>query len=114
MENQPQLSPRSVMKNLVGKRITKTELFMGEEVTISKLTVDQVTQVRDVYTKVSETEGDDQGFEVLRLIIRASVEGAQELTDEDFNQFPISELSSLSKAIMTFSGLGDIVEGKPA
>ena len=43
---------------------------------------------------------------MLKAVIRAAVDDAGDLSDEDFEKFPMEELSSLSDAIMKFSGLG--------
>jgi hypothetical protein len=34
------------------------------------------------------------------------VEGGEDLTDEDFETFPMDELSKLSTEVMKFSGIG--------
>ena len=100
------------MKALVGKRISKTVKFMGEELTINKLTVNQVMSVQ-AKIKESETTEKDldaetiEGFQLIKFIIKASVDDAAELTNEDFNSFPVDELTSLSNKIMEYSGMGN-------
>ena len=90
------------MKNLVGKRITKNYKFMGENLEIAKLTVSEVLEIQSMVGK----EGDDEaGFDLLKHVIRTAVKEAEELTDDDFNSFPIEELSKLSNEIMKFSGM---------
>lgn len=92
------------IKALVGKRMTKQVKFMGENITITKLTVDEVL---DIQVKAKDIEGNEEkGFDVLKTVIRAGAEGADELSDDDFKTFPMDELSSLSNEIMKFSGLG--------
>jgi len=92
------------MKALASKRMTKSYKFMGEDVKIAKLTVSQVMEIQE---KAKDIEKDDtQGFNVLRKVIQYSVEGANDLTDDDFNNFPLDELSKLSNEIMRFSGIG--------
>ena len=51
------------------------------------------------------------GLNLLQGVIRASVEDAKDLTDEEFATFPMDELSKLSNEIMKFSGIG-AAEGK--
>lgn len=92
-------------KNLVGKRVTKEVNFMGEKIKISKLSVDQVFEIQEKSKGIKEDS--DEGLKVLRDIIRLSVEDASDVTDEQFNAFPMDELSGLTKTIMEFSGLGE-------
>ena len=95
------------IKELVGKKITKKVKFMGEDVTISKLSL---VEVMDIQAKAKELEGNEkEGFNILRKVIRSSVEDADQLEDSDFDTFPMDELSKLSQEIMKFSGLGEAV-----
>lgn len=92
------------IKALVGKKMHKTVKFMSEDVKISKLSVSEVLEVQ---ARAQELEKDDSdGFAVLRTVICASVEDAHDLSDEDFKNFPMDELSKLSNEIMKFSGIG--------
>lgn len=93
----------SNIKGLVGKKMTKTVKFIGEDVKITKLSVAEVLDIQD-RAKISN-EDQESGFELLKKVIKMSVEGADELTDEDFNTFPMDELSKLSNEIMKFSGI---------
>lgn len=97
------------MKKLVGKSMTKKTKFIGEEITIKKLSV---AQVMELQTKFKETEGEDNSMEILKTVIRQSAEGGDQLSDEEFNEFPVEELSNLSAEILKFSGLGNVE--KPA
>ena len=92
------------IRGLIGRKMTKTVKFMGEDVKISKLSVAEVMTVQE-QAKSLETS-DTGGFDILRTVIRASVEGASELSDEDFQNFPVDELSKLSNEVMKFSGIG--------
>jgi len=100
------LNKMSALKKLVGKTVTKKVKFMGEDVTISKLTVAQVLAVQ-AKAKELETSGDSNGLEVLKSVISASVEDGADLEDSDYQDFPMDELSKLSQEIMKFSGFGD-------
>lgn len=96
-------SNKMSFESLVGKKMTKPVKFMGEEVKISKLSVQQIL---DVQVAAKNAEADEaKGFEILKTIIRASVDGASEISDEDFSGFPMDELSKLSNDIMVFSGI---------
>lgn len=94
------------MKHLVGKLMTKKVKFMGEEVEIKKLSVGEVVEIQNR----SKGAGEDEkaSLELLEYVISSSVKGAEELTSEDFQKFPVDELSKLSNEILVFSGLGNV------
>lgn len=98
------------IKGLIGRKMTKTVKFMGEDVKISKLTVSEVLEIQEK-AKQLETENSG-GLEVLKTIICAAVEDAKELTDNDFEAFPMDELSKLSAEIVKYSGMGAAEQGK--
>lgn len=109
----PNVKKDSKMKSLVGKKITKKVKFMDEQIEIKKLSVSEVMQIQEAAKGGEGQDEDTQGLDILKVVIRAAVEEASELTDEDFNTFPIDELSKLSDAIMQFSGMtGDQSKGK--
>jgi hypothetical protein len=92
------------IKGFVGRKMTKNAKFMGEDVKISKLSVSEVMEVQE---KAKNLEGNEsEGFNVLKIVIRAGVEGGKDLADQDFENFPLDELSKLSTEIMKFSGIG--------
>jgi hypothetical protein len=93
------------MKNLVGRRITKTTKFLDEQVTIRKLSTAQALQIQ---AASAEMQPDDESqLNLIYDVIRAGVEGGSELTDEDFGTWPLEDISKLSSEIMKFSGLTD-------
>jgi len=107
------------MKDLVGKAIQKKVPFMGDEVEIRKLSVAEVLEIQKG-VKEMQADADDadstQGIDVLIKLIKVSVTGADELSDEDYNSFPMEELSGLSDSILEFSGMTSKVQieaGKP-
>ena len=89
------------MKHLVGKKMTTKVKFMGEDVTIRKLTVAEILKIQDANKKAKE--GDE--IKTLGLVIRSGVEGAEELTDDQLTSFPLDELSALSSEVVKFSGM---------
>ena len=106
--------PQSKMKSLVGRRQSKNVKFMGEDVKITKLTTGQVQEVQALSRQLEEAQKSapqqdeapaDDGIAILRHVIRTSVEGADELTDEDFLEFPLGDLNTLVETIMEFSGV---------
>lgn len=92
------------IKGLVGQKMTKTVKFMNKDVTISKLTVSEVVEIQERAKAIEANEA--EGFNVLKVVIRSAVEGGKDLTDEDFDAFPLDELSKLSNEVMKYSGIG--------
>ena len=107
--NQRNKSMSEGLKSLVGNKVSKNVKFMGQDLEISKLTVSQVLEIQKLAKEAGEDE--DANFNLLLLVIRSSAKGGEELTDEDFDSFPIDELSVLSNNIMLYSGVAG-EEGK--
>ena len=99
------------MKHLVGKVITKKYSFMDDEVEVRKLSVSEVFKVQELVKQSSKKSDDASQLGLLRDVIRLAVVGAENLSDEDFDQFPLGELSNLSNNILAFSGLGNSEAG---
>ena len=103
-------TPNKSIKTLVGHKMTKTVKFVDGDVNITKLTVAQVQAIQD---SAKEHENDEEGgLKVLQAIIALAVEGGEDLTTEDFESFPMDELSKLSNEIMKYSGIGGDNVGK--
>lgn len=100
----------SGFKSLVGRKMTKSVKFMGEDVKISKLSVSEVLGIQESAKDLGDDE--NAGFDLLKKVIRLSVEGASDLSDQDFDTFPMDELSKLSNEIMRFSGIASGDSGK--
>lgn len=98
--------------DLVGTRVSKTIKFMGSDIKVHKLTVAEVLLIQEAAQKIKDnpSEAEAEGFEVLRVVVRAGVENGNKLSDEDFTTFPIEDLSKLSNEIMAYSGLGDAIK----
>jgi len=94
------------MKHLVGKTLTEKVAFMGDEVEVKKLTVGQILAMQAMINKSGKSNASDAQIKLLRDIIKLSVIGSEDLTDEEFESFPMSELNILSEEIMRVSGLG--------
>jgi hypothetical protein len=94
-------TPMSGFKALVSKRMTMKVTFMDEEVEIGKLSVRTVMEIQEQAKK----EDDTNGMTMLRMVIKSSVPEAGELSDEDFETFPMDELGNLSNSILKFSGI---------
>lgn len=97
-------------KDLVGQVISKNVKFMGQDVKISKLTVEQVLEIQE---KAKAGQDDDAaGLELVKTVIKMAVAGAEELDDNDFKKFPMEELAKLSSEIMKYSGMATAETGK--
>jgi len=94
------------MKNLVGKIITVKVPFMDDEVEVRKLTVLQVMGITKLVAKSQKSKAEDAQLGLIRDVLRLAVVGAEELTDEEFNGFPLGALSDLSEEVLAVSGLG--------
>jgi hypothetical protein len=99
------------MKHLTNKPLSEKFPFMGDEVEIRKLTVREVRQVQELVTanlksKKGKTD-EESGLALMRGILRIAVIGADEMTDEDFDSFPLVELNELSSQVLRISGIGD-------
>lgn len=92
------------LKDAVGKKMTKDVKFMGLDVTISKLSVGQVQELQSLSAGADEQQ-EDKLVDILLRIIRLSVAEAADISDEEFSDFPLDELSKLSNEIMRFSGV---------
>ncbi len=99
------------MKHLVGKVIKNKVPFMGDEVEVKKLTVGEILELQKVIAAVAEDEDPEAQIGLLCDIIKVAVVGADELSKEDFQKFPIEELNALSNEVMKMSGLGGGSEG---
>ena len=84
---------------------------MGDEVEVKKLTVGEILELQTVIAEVGDSEDAKKQIGLLRDIIKVAVLGADELSDEDFNTFPIEELNKLSNKVMSLSGLSGGNEG---
>jgi hypothetical protein len=99
------------MKHLVGKKITKKVEFMNDEIELRKLSVSEVLHIQNLVKKSNNSKDKYEELDLLRDVTRLAVVGAEELTNEEFDTFPLGELTTLSSEIMTFAGLGDNTAG---
>jgi hypothetical protein len=93
------------MKHIKIVDITKKVSFLEQEVEIKQLTV---KGIKDLQISLDSTKGAEDlgGLKTLAVIFKATVKGAEDMTDEDFEKFPIQALTSLSNDILLFNGLG--------
>ena len=89
------------MKHLVGKTVTKTVEFMDDKVQIKQLSVADVLSLQEDMKDADEADS----LETVSKLIRAGVVGAEEMSDEDLQGFPLGELLELSQEVMAYCGL---------
>lgn len=96
------------MKHLVGKELTKKVPFMGEEVEVRQLTINSVLKVQGMVEKAAKAKDQNKAqMDLMKSVLRLAVVGADEISDLEFDSFPITELTQLSEQILAVSGLGD-------
>jgi hypothetical protein len=89
------------MKQFLGKTQTRKVKFMDGEVKVKLLTVGDARAIEDATkTQIGLPEEKQDQLAILRFVMRLAVVGAEELTDEEFDQFPVTELTRLSEEIM--------------
>ena len=89
------------MKHIKIVDIKKTVPFLEQEVEIKQLTV---KGVKDLQATLKGIDAADS-LATLTLIFKNTVVGAEDMTDADFEAFPISSLTDLSHEILKFNGL---------
>jgi len=91
------------MKHIKIVDITKKIPFLDQEVEIKQLTV---KGVKELQTTLDKSKDDVSGLSTLSAIFKATVIGANDMKDKDFENFPIQALTELSNEILTYNGLG--------
>jgi hypothetical protein len=80
---------------------------MGDEVEVKKLTVGEILELQKVINASQKGKQDEEKqMKLLRDILRLAVIGADEISDEEFSNFPLGELSELSQQVVSVSGMG--------
>jgi hypothetical protein len=101
------------MKHLVGKTVTKKTDFLGNEVTIRKLSTAQIKALQ-VMNSTPAKDGEDQNVLNIRMILRSAVEGAKDVTDAEFDDWPLEDQGLLAGEIVKFSGMANTSGEAPA
>ena len=98
------------MKKLVGRHLTVEVPFMVETVEVKQLSTSEVRELQKIekgMEKKKEKEQSAVHYEILRL----AIVGAKELTDEEFDSFPVAEIGNLYKEIIKAAGMEAQEEG---
>lgn len=101
------------MKHLVGlkQKTVKVPFMETETVEVKKLTVTQVKEFQSSLTSAKTNDEEDTGLKIQREVIRMAVVGAEGLTDEELDSFPLDDLSKLVQKILEFAGIRNNEEG---
>jgi hypothetical protein len=91
------------MKHIKIVDVTKTVKFMDQDLVIKQLTV---KGVKDLQKGLDGDANTLDAIKTLATIFKATVIGAEDMKDEDFEKFPIEPLTKLSNDILEFNGLG--------
>jgi len=91
------------MKHLVGKDVSKEVSFMGDKVTITKLSAGRIMEVQELVKKNAKKDADP--MDLVRGVLVLGVTGAADLAPEDFLTFPLDEMNDLVDAVLRYSGL---------
>lgn len=114
---------KTLKERLLSKKITSSVTFMGEAITINKLSVGEIISVQEsasdipqlpeieagkegeIRTADANKEGLMQGLETTRRVVRLGCPDLASFTDAEFSSLPLDELLKLGTDIMTFSGV---------
>lgn len=89
------------MKHIKLKDVTKTVKFLDQDLEIKQLTV---KSVKELQGQMKDKEG-IESLDTLGTIFKSTVVGAEDMTMEDFEKFPMLALVELSKQILEYNGL---------
>lgn len=101
----PQVNTAKTKNRFIGAKIKKNVTFMEQDLEIKKLTVSQVLQIQEKAKAVKDDTSEAANLDLLVFVIKAGAEELSDLTLEEFKEFPMEELTSLSGSIMEYSGL---------
>lgn len=114
---------KTLKERLLSKKITSSVTFMGEAITINKLSVGEIISVQESASEIPQPpetksvkegetpqpdatkEGLMQGLETTRRVVRLGCPDLASFTDAEFSSLPLDELLKLGTDIMAFSGV---------
>lgn len=77
--------------------------FLGSNIDVKKLSVADVEKFQSRLKEVKDEESEGLGLQ--RDIIRMGVVGAEDMTDDELNQFPLDDLSRLAEEVLRAAGV---------
>ena len=92
------------MKHIKIVDVTKTIKFLDQDLEIKQLSVKGVKDLQEALNQ--EDASSLNAIKTLSVIFKNTVVGAEEMTEAEFEAFPIKALTELSNEILKFNGLG--------
>jgi len=95
------------MKHLVGKaqKTVKVPFMDNESVEVKKLTVSQVKEFQKKLEEIKGQDSTESGLDIQRSVIRMGVVGAEDLTDDDLDSFPLEAVVNLAQKVLELAGV---------
>jgi hypothetical protein len=92
------------MKKIKSKVTSKETTLDGEKVKIIKLTMKRLKAIQREIRELKE-EDEDYQMKSIHITLRNSVVDAEDMTDEDFEEFNPGDLAKLASEVMTYAGV---------
>jgi len=97
------------MKHLIGRSARTVEVpFSGDVVTVRVLSLKELRKFQGLAKSLNDNKDladDDRMISIQRGLLRASVDGASDLTDDELDDFPPKDLAELVKSVFEANGL---------
>jgi hypothetical protein len=106
-------STENKIRRILGKRVSKEVDFMGEKLSIHKLSVNQILEIQtlvkdnEVKSKTDVGLSERDSFKTVQRVLSLGCPEFAELNDEEFDSLPLDDLNKLSEAILEFSGMSN-------
>lgn len=88
-----------------GLKATKKVKFIGLDLEIHKLSVNEVYKVQALIKAAQENPTEDSNMDVLVNVVKLGADELAGMDDNDIKDFSMDELSQLSNSILEYSGL---------
>jgi len=102
------------MRNMLNKdRKLKKLDFLGEKnaVEVRKLIGSEVKSLQKDIKALQKLPEEEQGLAIRNLVLRMTVIGAEDMTDDEFDAFPLDDLATLTQSCLEYSGISEPAEG---
>jgi hypothetical protein len=101
---------KKMQNKFIGRKSEKIVPFLDSEISIKKLSINQVVRVQSLTKEMEDSRDALGGIKILLLVLREGAPELSELSDEEIQDFPMADLAGLSNEIMVFSGLAPKAE----
>ena len=93
------------MKAKVQTKEVEFDAIDEGKVSIKKLNLRAVKELQEMGKTIDDTSDFESNLDAIKSVIKNSVVGAEDMADEDFDEFAIGDLADLQQKIMEYSGL---------